>query len=439
MKSFIRFLNLIILLFSAAAGVLLFATPTFSFNSNIALKADAFSTYIPESEYVGEVDVAKVLGTKEVQVGLSFSFDFNGIFSAMSADNKNAIDEQVINKNIHDLFDTFYTPVNILTEYTVRTVLMKTAKDEMVEQIQNAITEEGIETGSTPEEILEECGITDAYFRGFAKTLYVAGDTEGVTVNSFSDVLIGLVEQIIDEIKASGQPVESDKFTQEKKDQVKNTFVDVLNNIGIVREDGPSEDPTDHYLYLMSDLPYLFLSNHLHDELQGKVSDPTIIERGEAESLPSYSERLVKVYVGYIIPQEFYQIVGYVSLGLFISLIVFAFIWGILFLITLIRTFSSRPWTIFGPWFWIIGSLQLVLGLGLTAFGKFILPNIKIDIPNLPVGKIILGLRTFALIPSIIYLASIAFAIFYTIFTSSAKASDRATRMLKPKKVKVRL
>ena len=120
-------------------------------------------------------------------------------------------------------------------------------------------------------------------------------------------------------------------------------------------------------------------------------------------------------------PDIVYQIIGYVCLALFIGLFVFAGMWMLLFVITLIKTFTKKPWTFFGPWFWLIGPIQIALGVGLTIAGKFVLPRIKINLPGFPIKNAILAPRTYALIPSLLFILMFVLAIAYAVIRGIAK------------------
>ena len=101
---------------------------------------------------------------------------------------------------------------------------------------------------------------------------------------------------------------------------------------------------------------------------------------------------------------------------------------GLLILITLIKTFTKKPWTVFGPWFWVIGSIQLTLGISLTVLGKYILPNVKIKAGSIPIKSVILAPRTYTLIPSLIFIACIVIAFIYGFFKRSLKKEIRQNK-----------
>lgn len=427
MKGVLRFFNFIIMLVSAAATVLLFVTPSFTFNSNIGISVDTLSQFIPENEYTTEADIPSLLGTNTIHVAIKFDLDFNGISQTMSGD-KDKIDEYVISDNVYSIAKTLHEPVDLISEFVIRSSIKKIIKDEVTEQIEKARIEHG--SASTAEEIMEESGIDDAFFTNFANELYHAADEEGADVDSITSVLFWQIDEAINIADDTGE-LDASSFADDKKQEIREQLIGALSTMKLI-------DENDN-LHRISQMQYYYLSDYLYEELQTKVSDPTILERMFGESIPDYADRLLNINVLYLMPEVFYQVVGYTSLALFIGIFVFAAIWAILFLITLIRTFSSTPWTIFGPWFWIIGFIQVVLGVGLTVFGKFILPTIKIPLKNLPINSFVIAPRTYALIPSIIFLGLIVFAIIYAIVRSGAKAEYRAKRRMGGKKFKVKL
>ena len=409
MKFAIRIFNIVIMAFSLAATVLLFATPTFTFNSKIAVDVAAFSKFVPETEYTKDVDIVKLIGTDTINLRIKFALDNDGISKAMSGD-KDKINEMVITENVNEIVQTLHTPVDLITDFTIRSIIQSTIKAEIAKQID--VAKEG-RSDSTAEEIMDDVGMTDQYFQDFSFLLYDTANRDDATVDMVSNILF---DQIDEALEKAGDYVNNDQSAVEeyyaKREQIKTNLASVLNDLNLVKDDGS--------LKKISTISYSYLAKYLKDGLAGKVAEEELEQKVD-ETEPEYSDRLLNLFVTTNMPDAFYQAVSYVSLGLFIGLFVFAGIWLLLFLITLLKTISKKPWTIFGPWFWIIGSLQLVLGLGLTIFGKFIFPTIPFGSIGIPLSQVILAPRTYALIPSIMFLISILMAIAYLFFKVPAK------------------
>ena len=176
-------------------------------------------------------------------------------------------------------------------------------------------------------------------------------------------------------------------------------------------------------------MAFNYLCNYLTDELTGKV-DSAILEKQEGEDDYKHACRLLNLFVYDKIPDDVYTYMSYVALALFICLFVFAANWILLIIITLFRTLlAKKPWTIFGPWFWFLGGLQIVLGFTLTYLGKIALPSVDISslvtMFHLPIRSIIISPRTFALIPSILYMIIVPLAFVYGFFKRRVRRQIR--------------
>ena len=409
MKVVIRLFNFIIMAFSLAAAVLLFALPAFSFNSNIAIDVQSFSKFVPQTQYSDQIKIVDSLGTETIQFGIKFSLNVGEIPQVMNG-NRDNINNKIISQNIDEITATLREPVNLITDFSVKSIIKSTVKTEITKQIEESRKKFG--SASTAEEIMDDVGMDDAYFTKFTFELYNAMDADDATIDSVNDTLYHQIDDALAKAEESGM-VDNSGFTQEKKVEIKNNLTKVLTDMKLVEEGGK--------LKKISHISYYYLALYLKDAMKNKYANPSELEQNSGEALTDYSDRLLKLYVFTQTPDGFYQGVGYVSLGLFIGIFVFAFIWLLLFIITLSKTFSKKPWTIFGPWYWIVGSLQLVLGLGLTIVGKFALAKIDLTKTGLPLRHIILAPRTYALTTSIIFLASIVFAIVYAILRAIAK------------------
>lgn len=463
MKSVVRIFNLIIMAVSGLATALLFINSTLTFNSRIsfdnAFINNFFSTIVDkinqptQSEtdpvlkepFVNEINVTKILGTDHVNLKVQFDLSFSEINTLMGKLDKELVNQELLDKNLSSIFADLHEAVNILTEYTARTALRSVAKKEIYKQVRKSLEDTGYP--STATDIMDEVGMNDNYFRGFAKTLYdaanipdnpsTANEDDGCSVNKFVQTIKLQLEDVLDEADeiTNGKVNKETMLNNPELDnELRNGFISVITAADLIQSDGET-------FVKMEKAAYVFLAKILKEQLSGTVS-PDELEPQAGESREAYAERLSKLYAHNMLPDVFYTITGYSSLGLFIGVIVFAAIWAILIIITLIRTFSSKkPWTIFGPWFWIVGSLQVVLGLALTIFCKFYLPSMSFmqrALEGSPFKSIAVAPRTSMLIPSMIFLGMIVFAIVYTIIAHPVKKEykdQRNGRGPKPKEV----
>ncbi len=425
MKTVIRILNFVILAISAAATICLFAVPPMTFNSKVSVNVDAFSKFVPETEYSKDIDIVKLIGTKNIDVAIKFKMNSSEMAQFMNGD-REAINSTLINQNIKGITNTLREPVDLITDFTIRSVIKSTVQDEVTKRIEEGVKDASL-GDTTAADIMSEIGMNDGYFSRFAISLYNAANAEGATIDTVGDVLLDYVNQAVT-TTIECQPMLKDYLHPlEDKDvvDIKTNLVGILSNLKLVKEDNLHLKP-------ISKICYIYLSDYLVEGLTGKVDAATLAPKAEeVDNYEAYSDRLLGIYVAQMLPQEFYSTIGYVSLGLFIGLFVFAAIWIILFIITLIKTFTPKPWTIFGPWFWIIGALLPILGLGLTIAGKVIIPGIKFNIANFPISHIILAPRTYALVPSILFLIMIPLAIVYAVFRHNLKKEMKGKVVVK--------
>ena len=408
MKLVVRLFNFLIMAISLAAAVLLFAMPAFSFNSNIALDVAKFAGFVPKTQYTSQLNVADALGTDEIHVAIKFSMNLGGVAKSMGG-NRQVINDSIVSNNVNDIVTTLHEPVDLITDYSIRAIIKSTIKDEITKQIDAAKTG----SGSTAQEIMDESGIDDKYFTNFAFELYNSTNEDGATTESVSNVLYWQIDEAINKAQQAGQPIDGTKY-KDKLNDISSNLTKVLTDLKLVKEDGT--------LVKLSEVSYFYLSNYLRDELVKQGQDAAPLAQSADETLPTYADRLITTYVLVMMPDAFYKTVGGVCIGLFVGIFFFTAIWLFLFGWTVYKNFfSKKPFTFFGPIFWVVGSLQIVLGLFLTIFGKYIFPTIKLNMGQIPLKSIILAPRTYALVPSIIFLACVPVAIVYLIVKIIAK------------------
>ena len=407
MKVVLKIFNLVIMAIAALATVFLFVTPTLSFKSKVCVDIESFSAFVPTTPYTENVDIVTLLGTDEIQVGVQFTLTVSDTGKVMNGD-RDYVNEDLIGPNITDIVDILHNPVNLITEYYVRSFLKGLIKDEITIQVDQARQRYPEATGSTTEEIMDEVGMDDEYFENFTFSLYRAADAEGATVDSVTQVLYDQIDDALAKAEESGM-VDTSGYTEESKNALKEDVVANLTEMQLVNDDGTVKR--------ISQMSFSYLANYLRTELDGKVAASELEQKADEDDF-KYSSRLLRLFVYNQIPDNVYQILSYVALGLFVAMFVFAANWILLIIITLFRTLlSKKPWTIFGPWFWLIGGLQIILGFTLTYLGKVALPKIDLSslvaMFHLPIRSILIAPRTFALIPSILYMVITVLAIVY--------------------------
>ena len=412
MKLVVRFFNLIILALSGVALFTMFAFPTLTFASAISLDVSTMERFVPETEYSDQINIKELLGTDRVNIGIKFAVYPTDAFKLMSSD-KDTINETFLTGNIKEATSTLHQALDLITDYSVRSTIKSTIRSEITKHVENAIVE--YDGGSTAEDILEDVGMDDQYFTDFANALYDSANADGATIDTASNTLYQQVDKaIVKAEETSLAVIDTGEYTADQKANLKTNLSEIFNSLNLVNEDGT--------LKKISQISYIYISDHLKQQLDGKVSDPTTLNQKVDETIPDYSDRLLNTYVLSLMPNEFYTIVGFASIAIFVGIVLFTIIWGFLFIFTLIKTFTKRPWTIFGAWFFVIGTLQLVLGLGVTIVTKVVLPNIPLPfLEGTPIKSLLMSLRTCVLIPSIVFLVMIIFAIIYTPFKVMAR------------------
>ena len=421
MKTILKIFNLVIMAIATLATVFIFVTPTVSFNSKVCVDIETFSQFVPTTPYTEDLDIVALLGTDEIQVGVKFKLNVGDTKRMMDGD-KDFVNEDLIGPNITDIVDILHAPIELITEYYVRTFIKGLIKDEITIQVDEARKKYG-ETSSTADDIMNEVGMDDAYFNNFTYSLYRAADKDDATVDSVTDVLYEQIDDALAKAEQTGV-VDTSGFTEESKAALKEDIVANLTEMKLVNEDGT--------IRRISQMSFHYLSEYLKGELDGKVS-PSELEMKTDEDEFNYSSRLLRLFVYNQIPDDVYTYMSYVALALFIAMFVFAANWIVLIFITLFRTLlSKKPWTIFGPWFWFLGGLQIILGFTLTYLGKVTLPSLDISsylaMFHLPIRSILIAPRTFALIPSIFYMIVVPLAIVYGFFKRSVKRQIREER-----------
>lgn len=408
-KLVLRVFNGIIMAIAALACVLLFVTPTFSFFASVGFDIKTFSEFVPATEYTGDLNVAQMLGTDEIRVGLQFEIRFNDVNNIVDG-KRETINEKVISKSMDDVINTLHEPVDLIVDYALKTNLKNLVKTQITSYVDQA--RQKYSSDKSLEDILDDVGMDDDYFKNFSIALYQTANSDDCTVESLGDFMFNQIDEAM-AMADDSRAIDSSEFNEETRTDARAAMVNVLNQLHLVEDDGVN-------LKKLTDIPYIYLTDFIKQDLAGKVSEEELAKTS-SETYFEYSDRLLEVYVLNKIPEQAYAAVGYFGIGCIVGMFTFAIIWVILFGWTLYKTLTPKPWTKFGFWFWIVGGLQLILGIGITIVGKVIIPMISLKQYNIPINKIYLVPRTFALWPSILFLICIGLGIAYAVIRSGAK------------------
>ena len=413
MKIAIRILNVIIMAISVVAGIFLFMPPAFSFNSKVTINVATFSQFVPETEYSKDIDIPTLLGTDSIYVGVRFKLDTAGIAEMKDGD-KDKINNSLIADNLKEMIEMLHEPVDLITDFTIRANIKRLISEQVYANVDQAVQTYNQKAGlnNKTEDIMDEVGINDEYFTNFSNSLYNAANADGATIDSTNEVLLDQINEALIKAESSGA-ADTSSFGDSQKETMSNSLRSVFTSLNLVKEDG-------EHLKKISAIAYMYLSSYLKGQLTESYDEATL-EQKSGEDDEAYADRLLDLFVKDKMPDLFYKIVGYVSLGLFIGLFVFAGVWALLLVITLIKTFTKKPWTIFGPWFWIVGVVELIVGFGLTAITKLVLSKFDVSQFGLPIKEVLISIKTYALIPSILFAATIVVAIVYVFFKKACK------------------
>ena len=413
MKIAIRVLNIIIMAISVAAGIFLFMPPAFSFNSKVTINVATFSQFVPETEYSKDIDIPTLLGTDSIYVGVRFQLDVAGIADMKDGD-KEKINDKLIAENLEEMIGLLHEPIDLITDFTIRANIKRLISEQVYANVDQAVQTYNQKAGldNKTEDIMEDVGINDAYFTNFSNSLYDAANADGATIDSTNEVLLDQINEALIRAESSGA-ADTSSFGDSQKEAMIESLKGDFQSLNLIEDDGV------HHKKISANA-YMYLADYLKGQLKESYDEATL-ERKSGEKDEAYADRLLELCVKDKMPDLFYKIVGYVSLGLFIGLFVFAGVWAILLVITLLKTFTKKPWTIFGFWFWIVGVVELVVGFGLTAITKLVLSKFDVSQFGLPIKEVLISIKTYALVPSILFAVMIVVGIVYAFIRNAAK------------------
>ena len=332
------------------------------------------SSFVPETKYTKDLDISEMIGTDTIYVEIEFSLSVGDLHKAMNND-RETINKELLENNITEIATMLQEPIDNITEYVVRTAVKSLIQDLITQQVKSSIDAAG--GTQKPEDIMDEVGLNDLYFTRFADALYTAADSDDSSLAKLTDVVYNQIDDAISKAGEIQEGIDISGFDASYKEDIKNQMTDIFDELNITKEGGKLEK--------ISELSYIYFTKYIKDQLNGKVTDNSVLDKKDTEDNKQYSTRMINIYVQTLMPDMFYTVVSYVCLGLFIGLFVFGVIWLFLLVITALKSLTGKPWTFFGPLFWIAGILEIIFGVGITVFCKFILPKIEISMGSIPI------------------------------------------------------
>ena len=121
-----------------ASTICLFATPSLSFNSRIDVNVEKFSQFIPQTDYTKNLDIPELIGTNTISVALKFKLMPGDVTKAKEGD-KDRINELFINENVQDIVNELHTPVELMTDQTIRSVLNRVVNEQIYNYVDKAL------------------------------------------------------------------------------------------------------------------------------------------------------------------------------------------------------------------------------------------------------------------------------------------------------------
>lgn len=403
MTKIIRFLNFIYIILAAASITLFCTLPVAKVGVDAVIDNDQITELLKTIPGAENLTTHEIFGDEKISTSVNLDISTQILFHSFKSDAEQVVEDNFITPNIKNIVTSLKNPINKVAV----AVLKNTAKQTLKQQIENA-------GGSVSEDELNKA--TEAVYEEITK--------EGATVDSVAEVI---KEQIDDLVTGSDVPL----------DDIKQQLQEELEKYGAIKEDGTIENIdilTSAFLYdLLSD-PNNPLNGGGSGEEEESSEAKYVVANAPDPNDKTVEEKAAEVQdllakqIRQRLPEGFSSVIVSIGKGMLFGLIIFIGTWGFVLLFTLLRTFRKKKcYTWVGTWFWPIGLIQVVCGVGMTIVSKFAFKLVQ------KVGGSITGsaatifdnmdftITSSAFIPSIFFLCMIPLAIIYHIFKKKLK------------------
>ena len=423
MKLVIRIFNIVFMAIAAAAIVCLLVLPTFKVTLGYKMTPDQMAEAFPSSQSEGddgEVDIKKLLGDEGITLNLSVEVSPKLLFNSLTGDPQTVIDKQFIEPNVKSIVSSIKEPINKIGTGMIK-ILFSEYYIELFEKEIDAV--KGSSETRTNEQIRNAGGLTDAYFETMAEDTYKGFNVANATVDSANNIMLNSVKAATNKFNSSNAGLTLPPVDENNKDAITDATHEMLDGMGMIKPDGKS-------IYPLSMVMDAMMVDAFRSSNNEKVP--------EGETLEEKAGKLNSVLADFIkgvIPSDSYSTIAMVLKIILAVLAAFVATWSVHFIFTFIRTIFARNkiWTFTGPIFWILGVIQIILGIGLTVAVGYVmnsglLSKVAGDSSEAAsvISNINVSIYTSMFIPSILLIVLIPTSIVYAVFKGKYKRQLKA-------------
>lgn len=443
-KILVRIFNIVFLGLAAFAIISLFTKPFLSLDMQLTLPSEKVAEVIPSDvkDKVSEEDLKAAL-PDGVVVPLKIELPSKMIVNYKDKEAIETTVSETIDNTVNATVDALQPTIHKLAEVIAKSTAKSVISDQISNQIVSVLGE-----GTDGKAKMAEAGIDDAYLQQFTDEVY-AKLSQGGTVKELMDEVVSVkMNDIISKLGAANPESDFAKdpttMANDINANIESSLKDSLKSFNICDDEGNIKPIDGAIDGLLCDLLDQMLGsgeesggeestkteeegNPVEEEKGEEPPTKLRITRGETETEENDLKEKIRTLIndklsGLDIPGK----VADFGLYLFLALGVFAVPWALFALLTILRTIRKRKcWT--KPWIvFTFSFITLILGVGLTLATGKLLPTIQEKIPQIgemmeKLPQFSLSIKTFAYMPSIVYLICIPVAIVYAIISHKVK------------------
>ena len=424
MKKVIRIFNIFLMAIAAGAMIALAVYPTIRLDFGYHLSNEQISEMIgnqPSDSGEHAIDYRELLGEEGVNLNFSFEVKSRVLLKSFSKDARDVVEEEFIKPNVDNMVTSLRDPFRTVSRRTIKLMFVTYYKGYFEGEIE--VAKQVVGDTRSNSEIRIAGGLTDEYLQEIGTRAYEKAGLGNSSVTGVADEMFDTTNDATRKFNAANTGVTLIELDEGGRDDVRNAIENMFDTMGMIEPDGES-------LYSFETVADAFLVDTLEHRSGNSGDEPE-------ENIEEKAARLNDVLNGLIremVPEESYN--GLIT-GLkfaFIGLFIFEAVWGFYFIFTFVRTVfrKTKVYTFTGPIFWIIGLVQIVLGVGLTiVIAAVTKGNLLSSLPNggsaaKTLANLTLELHTCTFIPSIIVLVMIPITIVYGVLKHKYKKQIKA-------------